>query len=142
MSPRVHYVFPLFEEAFLERGFRLDFDENYRLTSSKIAPMPRQQMRPTPVVVNHQIFMIGGDQSRQNLVYDTIKNNWSWLPRIPVDHNLSCNVCVNYQDQAIFTFMLDGKFTIRSAVLPLEGLRLCDNPAECQSDMDWVLEVP
>ena len=85
-------------------------------------------MRPTPVLVDikkdgrGKIFMIGGDKERLNIVYDTYTNEWSWLPLLPRGHNITCNVCVNYYDRAIFTFILDGKFTLRIAVLPLEDI--------------------
>ena len=85
-------------------------------------------MRPTAVFVEMnkngigKIFMIGGDKDRLNLVYDTKTNEWSWITLLPRGHNLTCNVCVNYHDKAIFTFILDGKFNLRIAVLPLENI--------------------
>lgn len=86
-------------------------------------------MRPTPLLVNvqrnneGQIFMIGGDKDRYSLMYDTQLNEWQWLPLLPKGHNISCNVCLNYNDKAIFTFMLDGKFTMKAACMPLHKLQ-------------------
>jgi hypothetical protein len=52
-------------------------------------------------------------------MYDTAKNKWHYIAKLPLGHNVSCNVCLNYHDKAIFTFTLDGKFCLKSAVLPL-----------------------
>jgi len=52
--------------------------------------------------------MIGGDKDRHNLCYNTVLDQWLWLPKLPRSHTITCNVCLNYCDEAIFTFMLDG----------------------------------
>ena len=85
-------------------------------------------MRPTLLSVKMNgrgeghIFAIGGDTDRLSLCYDTLKDEWSWLPRLPEGHNISCTVCVNYNDKAIFTFMLDGTSTLKAGVMPLHKL--------------------
>jgi hypothetical protein len=67
--------------------------------------------------------MIGGDYDRYSLMYDTRTDLWSWLPLLPRGHNISCNVCLNYNDRAIFTFMLDGKLSMKAGVLPLQKMQ-------------------
>jgi len=90
--------------------------------------MPERQMRPTLLSVNMnsrgegQIFAIGGDNDRLSLMYDTRVDKWSWLPRLPPGHNISCTVCLNYNNKAIFTFMLDGVYNIKAGVMPLHKL--------------------
>ena len=90
--------------------------------------MPNRLMRPTPVIVNQrydgecELFMIGGDESRCSIKYDTRKKTWSWLPKLPPGHPISCNFSVNYLDKAIFTFTLDGKLNIKAAVMDLKAL--------------------
>lgn len=82
-------------------------------------------MRPTAILVNNkpgravQIMMVGGVEERDSIMYDEEANTWVTLPKLPEKHTLSCITCLNYKDQAIFTFMADGKFNIRSAVMPL-----------------------
>jgi hypothetical protein len=86
-------------------------------------------MRPTAVVVNKkwsgdcEIFMIGGCESRCSLKYDTKLAEWTWLPKLPAGCPISCNVCVNYLDRAIFVFTVDGRLNIKAAVMYLKNLQ-------------------
>lgn len=95
--------------------------------------MPNRLMRPTPVIVNQrydgecELFMIGGDESRCSIKYDTKKKIWCWLPKLPPGHPISCNVSVNYLDKAIFTFTLDGKLNIKAAVMDLKALQTAES---------------
>jgi hypothetical protein len=45
-------VFPLTDEAFLEQGYLLTFDKDFRLNVTPIAKMPNKLMRPTALVIN------------------------------------------------------------------------------------------
>jgi len=54
VNPRLHYVFPIEEEAYLQKGFKLKFDSDFRLVEySPIPDMPQRQMRPTALLVNN-----------------------------------------------------------------------------------------
>ena len=104
--------------------------------------MPQRQLRPTLVRWEDKILAMAGDEDRHSLVYDTKADRWSWLPRTPLGHNISCNVCVNYNDLAVFTFALDGEFTLKSAVMPLNTLNMSESKeALHKSELDWALEV-
>ena len=101
-------------------------------------------MRPTLLSVKMDaagqgfIYMIGGSQERHNLCYNTKENIWKYLPRMPVGHNITCNVCVNYFDRAIFSFMVDGWFNLMAAVMSTG--KLFDDPQQVDEDMQWVLK--
>jgi len=68
LNEQEHYVWPIAQEAFLKQGYHLKFDDKGKfLSSTPIAPMPEDYMRPTAVTVNNrtkesgtEIFMIGG----------------------------------------------------------------------------------
>lgn len=85
--------------------------------------MPVRQLRPTALLVRmgHDgegfIYMIAGDSKFTNICYDTRNNIWKFLPHLPNKHNVTCNVCVNYFDRAIFTFFVDGHFNMKAAVM-------------------------
>ena len=124
-----HIVWPLTEEAFIKQGYRVKFDDQFNFVSSeKIAEIPMEQnMRPTTVVVKRksadrmdsEIVLIGGQKDRHNMIYSVRDNTWNFIPKIPEGHNITTNVCVNYQEKAIFTVMLDAKMNIKIAVLDL-----------------------
>lgn len=44
---------------------------------------------------------------------------WKLTPRLPLGHNITTNITVNWKDKAIFTFTIDAQMTIKSAVLDL-----------------------
>jgi hypothetical protein len=64
------------------------------------------------------IAMIGGDENRRNYIYDTVRDTWEELPKLPIKHNVACLPALNYKDKAIFTFMADGKFNFKAACMP------------------------
>jgi len=41
-------------------------------------------------------------------------------PKLPLSHNITTSICVNYKDRAVFTFIIDAQLTIKSACLDLE----------------------
>ena len=63
--------------------------------------------------------MVGGSENRDNHMYDMGEDSWQVWPKLPQKFNIACLVALNYKDKAIFTFMADGKFNIRAAVMPL-----------------------
>ena len=83
--------------------------------------------------------MIGGEESRCNLKYDTKRDEWTWIQKLPPGHPISCNICVNYNNQAIFTFCVDGRLNISAAVLPLQKLKFAKTKEGVVDEMEWVL---
>ena len=63
--------------------------------------------------------MIGGRADRNSQLYDIAANTWTVAPRLPLSHNITTNICVNYKEEAVFTFIVDAKLTIKSAVMDL-----------------------
>ena len=84
--------------------------------------------------------MIGGRADRNSQIYDIAKDTWFIAPRLPQSHNITTNVCVNYKEEAVFTFIVDAKLTIRSAVLDLEKAEFTDVATENTQEMDWAFE--
>ena len=41
-------------------------------------------------------------------------------PKLPVGHNITTSISVNWKEKAVFTFVIDAQMTIKSAVLDLE----------------------
>jgi hypothetical protein len=57
----------------------------------------------------NSIVLIGGAETRENFAYSIEKNAYRKLAALPVGHNITTNVCVNFKDRAIFTFTHDAK---------------------------------
>jgi len=83
-------------------------------------------MRPTAVLANlpvhlggPSIILIGGSSTRENFVYSIYRNTYRKLAALPAGHNIITNVCANFKDQAVFTFIHNGKMEIKVAVLDL-----------------------
>ena len=140
-------AFPMKNEALLKNGFLLAFGTNFKLKSSKpIAPMPDDAMRPTAVLWKNpndenkgvKLLMIGGRVDRNSQMYDLQSDTWQMTPRLPISHNITTNVCVNFREQAVFTFMVDSKLTIKSAVLDLTEAKFTDIEVENTDEMNWV----
>ena len=108
-----YYAFQLTDEAFIEQGYLLKFDNGMKFKESiEIAKMPQRCMRPTIVPIKKdgekQLVFIGGFEQRHNLHYSPKENKWNWFSRIPEGHNITTTVCCNFKDEAIFTFMTDA----------------------------------
>lgn len=104
-------------------------------------------MRPTAVHANlplnlggNSILLMGGTEQRENWAYSIEQNVYRKLAMLPVGHNITTSVCVNYKNQAVFTFIHDAKLFIKVAVLDL-GKILPDEERESQREMDWVLKM-
>lgn len=82
--------------------------------------------------------MIGGDKERINICYDTRQDAWKYLPLMPEGHNITCNVSVNYFNRAIFTFMVDGYFNLKAAVMNIG--KMYDIRDQVDETMQWVLD--
>ena len=74
--------------------------------------------------------MIGGRADRNSQIYDIQANSWKIAPRLPLSHNITTNVCVNYKEEAIFTFIVDAKLTIKSAVMDLKHATFTESGVE------------
>jgi hypothetical protein len=86
--------------------------------------------------------MIGGDESRCSTKYDTKKDEWTWIAKLPAGHPISCNVCVNYNNQAVFSFTVDGRLNISAAALPLQNMRATQYKEGIEHEMTWALNKP
>jgi hypothetical protein len=118
----------LVEEAFLQKAVKLEFipKNNKFKRFAKLASLPKQLMRPTAVIAKlpyiaggYSIVFIGGIDTRENFAYSIQNNAYRKLAALPVGHNIMTNVCVNFKDQAIFTFTHDANLYIKVAVMDL-----------------------
>jgi hypothetical protein len=147
MSDKEFYAFPLFEEAYLREGYKLTFDDKWQLKESrKITSPPEDLMRPTILHVTRKnggkdLLMVGGDKERHSVYYDTVLDTWTWLPKLPVGHNITCNVSCNWQEKAIFTFLVDGALNIKCSVLDLTKIEHKANKDEAEAEMEWALKI-
>lgn len=66
--------------------------------------------------------MIGGNEERDNWAYSIEENRYRKLPKLPVGHNITTNVCVNYKEKAVFTFIQDAKLCIKVGVMDISQL--------------------
>jgi hypothetical protein len=104
-------------------------------------------MRPTVLHANlahhlggRSLILIGGTEQRENFAYSIEKNVWRKLAPLPVGHNITTNVCANFHNQAIFTFIHDAKLFIKVAVLDLTKID-ADEEVEAKKSMDWVIKM-
>jgi hypothetical protein len=142
-------VYPLVEEAHLQHAVRLDFDQHTWkfIRSTPLMSLPKQLMRPTavqailaPNLGGRSIILVGGTEQRENWAYSIEKNVYRKLATLPVGHNITTNVCVNYKNQAVFTFIHDAKLFIKVAVLDLVKINE-DEEEESKKAMEWVLKM-
>ena len=115
--------------------------------SKPIANLPKRMMRPTPVHAKlapnyggESILMIGGNEERESFAYSIKDDKYRKLPKLPIGHNITTNVCVNYKDQAMFTFLQDAKLFIKVAVMDLTNLSEKEEE-ESKAEMEWVLKL-
>ena len=54
---------------------------------------------------------------------------------LPQGHNVTTTICVNWKDQAIFTFVVEANLTLKSAVLAVADLE------NSNKQMNWVLNM-
>jgi hypothetical protein len=102
-------------------------------------------MRPTAVIADlpyhgKSIVLIGGTETRENFAYSIAKNAYRKLAALPVGHNITTNVCVNFKDKAIFTFIHDAKLSIKVAVMDLSTIDENEDE-EGAKQMEWVLKM-
>lgn len=60
-------------------------------------------------------------------------------PKLPTGHNMTTNIAINWQNKAVFSFIVDHNLTIRSAVLDLEQCTWTEHNSPNNTQMDWAL---
>ena len=86
-------------------------------------------MRPTACLLEDRenqtygkrLLMLGGRQDRSSQCYDFSRRVWMVSPKLPLGHNITTTICINWQEKAVFTFIIDAQLTIKSACLDLEN---------------------
>lgn len=64
-------------------------------------------------------------------------------PKLPLGHNVTTSIAVNWQDKAVFSFILDAQLCIKSACLDLEQAVWTEQDTENTSgEMHWAYESP
>ena len=139
---RTFVAFPIEQEAILKKGFKVTFDQRWNFQSSEELPesLSDNTMRPTACVLNDgkQLLMMGGRQDRSSQCYDFSAQKWSLTPKLPLGHNITTTITVNWKNQAVFTFIMDAQLSIKSAFLDLENKDLwTDQGTENTSEMEW-----
>lgn len=88
--------------------------------------------------------MFGGQEQRWSQNYDIKTDSWNSCPKLPAGHNITVNIAVNYQDSAIFSFIMDAQLTIKSAVMDLKKMTMLEQSQGNQhgEEMDWALILP
>jgi len=102
-------------------------------------------MRPTAVIANlphhgDSIVLIGGNETRENFAYSIANDSYTKLAALPVGHNITTNVCVNFKDKAIFTFIHDAELSIKVAVMDLTTID-ANEEVESAKQMKFVLKM-
>lgn len=143
---RTFAAFPLEQEAILKKGFLVTFDTHWKFKSSTPLPdLADNTMRPTAVLLNapahigRSLLMLGGRQDRCSQIYIFSKQKWMLTPKLPVGHNITTSISVNWKEKAIFTFVIDAQMTIKSAVLDLEKATYTELETENTQEMYWAL---
>ena len=85
-------------------------------------------MRPTACLLEEKsdmrygkrLLMLGGRQDRSSQCYSFFEKKWMVSPKLPLGHNITTTIAVNWQEKAVFTFIIDAQLTIKSACLDLE----------------------
>ena len=105
-------------------------------------------MRPTAVKLggglggHSKLLMMGGRQDRSSQLYSTAENKWKLSPKLPLGHNITTTIGVNWKDEAVFTFIIDAQLSIKSAVLDLKTCSWTEPDTENTEEMSWALDLP
>ena len=86
--------------------------------------------------------MLGGRQDRSSQCYSFKQKKWMLSPKLPLGHNITTTITVNWKDKAVFTFIIDATLTIKSAVMDLENCTWTEMGTENTSEMDWAFNWP
>ena len=62
-------------------------------------------------------------------------------PKLPLGHNITTTITVNWKEKAIFTFIIDAQLTIKSACMDLETAEWTDMGTENTTEMYWAMEL-
>ena len=142
---RVFAAFELEQEAILKKGFLVTFDNKWQFKSSVPLPLLGENtMRPTACLLGgpqgKRLLMLGGRQDRSSQMYSFKDNKWLLSPKLPLGHNITTNITVNWCDKACFTFIIDAMLTVKSAVLDLEKATWTEQTTENTEEMQWALQ--
>jgi len=143
---REFIAFPIEHEAILKDGFIVKFNASWGFESStKIAPLGENTMRPTGCLLgggkDRKLLMLGGRQDRSSQMYDFKAEKWMLSPKLPLGHNITTNITVNWKNKAVFTFIIDAQLTIKSAVLDLEKCVWTEHDTENTSEMEYAMTL-
>ena len=144
LNGRVFLAWRLEIEALLKKGYKVSFDSKMKFEKSEpIAELGENTMRPTAVVLKKgaQVLMLGGRQDRSSQLLDLATDTWTLSPKLPLGHNITTNISVNWKDKAVFTFIIDAQLTIKSAVLDLERAEFTPHDTENTAEMEWALQL-
>lgn len=72
-------------------------------------------------------------------MYSFTDRKWMLTPKLPLGHNITTNITVNWCDKAVFTFIIDAMYTVRSAVLDLEKAQMTEMDTENIHEMNWAI---
>ena len=84
--------------------------------------------------------MLGGRQDRSSQIYSFLQKKWQLTPKLPLGHNITTTITVNWKDKAIFTFLIDAQLTIKSACMDLEKAVFTEMGTENTQEMHWAFE--
>ena len=101
-------------------------------------------MRPTACLLGgpqgKRLLMLGGRQDRSSQLYSFRDDKWQLSPKLPLGHNITTNITVNWGDKAVFTFIIDAMLTVKSAVLDLDKATWTEQTTENTEEMPWALQ--
>ena len=148
VANKTYIAFQLEQEATLKKGFEVKFDSKWKFQSSTELPeLNENTMRPTAVVLNadnkpgqsKRLLMLGGLQNRCSQCYLFDEKKWVLSPKLPLGHNITTNIAINWYDKAVFTFIIDAQLTIKSACLDLQKCEWTEQQTENSQEMYWAL---
>ena len=73
-------------------------------------------------------------------MYSFRDDKWQLSPKLPLGHNITTNITVNWGDKAVFTFIIDAMLTVKSAVLDLDKATWTEQTTENTEEMPWALQ--
>jgi hypothetical protein len=125
-----------------------NIDTNKFVKYTDIVDLPQKMMRPTPVraklsaaLGGDSFLMIGGNEARESFSYSLKDQKYRKLPKLPVGHNITTTVCVNYRDEAMFTFLHDARLNIKVAVMDLKDMKPVEVWEDQTQEMQWALKM-
>ena len=148
LSSHRFIAWPLEGESHLKSAYFVEFGPRWDTVSTQlVADVAPGTMRPTPVLVqvegNQCVLLLGGRSDRSGQLLNTGRGSWHLSPRLPLNHNITNFIAVNYKEQAIFTFVQDVELAISSAALDLARASWVPSSGHASNseEMDWALHL-